>query len=360
MTVSATPTFVEPEGERAPEPRAGSRWARYVAFWSEREAPDSLALLRITFGLALVANVVQPMLNGSLIELFAAPSSGGIFPISIRATLSVFHLISPSAGVVWALAVVFALASLTLAAGLFTRAAAIACLLLDIAFADRLQYFFFGSDSVYRVFCYLMVLAPAGAAWSLDAALRGKGAADVPRWPRRLFIAQLTILYVRTGIVKLGSSWSFTDGYSALYYALNLPSYARWPGAWAASIYPLTQVATVISKYFEITFFVVPLSLYLGRRADRGGALRRLIAHPYVRFGYLATGIFMHLALLVVMKLGMFSIVMIALYPCLLEPEEAARILTAIARLRHRLPTNRTTPAFEPNPVIAARPNPDG
>ena len=37
----------------------GSRWQRYVAFWNEQEAPDALALLRITFGLAFVANVVE-------------------------------------------------------------------------------------------------------------------------------------------------------------------------------------------------------------------------------------------------------------------------------------------------------------
>ncbi len=331
MTVSATPTIVEPESGRATATR-GAWWTRYVAFWNEREAPDALALVRMTFGLALFANVVQPMLDGSLVELFAAPTSGGIFPLALRARLSLFHLFPATAAVVWVLAVIFALASLSLAAGLFTRVSAIVCLALEITFADRLQQFFFGADSVYRVFCYLMVLAPAGAAWSLDATLRNKAKTLVPKWPRRLFIAQLAILYVRTGIVKLGTSWSFTDGYSALYYALNLPSYARWPGGWAASVYPFTQIATVVSKYFEITFALVPLSLYLGRHRERGGVVRAVLGHPWVRYGYIAMGLSMHLALLVVMKLGMFSIVMIALYPALLEPEEAARVLAWFAR----------------------------
>jgi hypothetical protein len=347
MTVSATPTVVEPDSERAPRPTT-TRWARYVAFWNEREAPDALALLRITFGLALFANAILPIASGELLELFAEPRSGGIFAPMLRAKLTLFHLIHPTAAVVWVLAIVFALASLSLTLGFYTRLAAVICFLCEITFADRLQCFAFAADSAYKVFAYLMILAPAGAAFSLDAALRGKGSVDVPKWPRRLFIVQLAILYMRTGIVKLGSSWSFTDGYSALYYALNLPSYARWPGAWAARVYPLTQIATVVSKYFEISFFMVPLGLYLGRRPERGGFFRRAIAHRFVRYGYMATGIFMHVVLLITMKLGMFSIVMLGLYPCLLEPAEAHEVFAAASRLWARVAASRSAPA----PVI--------
>src|SRR5262249_25513652 len=156
------------------------------------------------------------------------------------------------------------------------------CFMVQVTLYDRMPWFAFGGDNVFRVFLYLTVLAPCGAAWSLDARWRGKGRADVPRWPRRLFIAQLTIVYVATGIMKAGSPWSVMDGWSALYLALNLPGIARWPGDWAAWVYPLTQVGTFVSKWWEITFFLVPLNLFLRRRpnssAPRRGRLRRLLA----------------------------------------------------------------------------------
>ena len=59
------------------------RLKRYVAFWSEEEAPEALALLRITFGLALLAQALEPFVTGMLLPCYADVSSGGAF--SVRA-----------------------------------------------------------------------------------------------------------------------------------------------------------------------------------------------------------------------------------------------------------------------------------
>jgi hypothetical protein len=179
------------------------------------------------------------------------------------------------------------------------------------------------------------VLAPCGAAWSLDARWRGKGQADVPRWPRRLFIAQLTVVYVATGVMKLGSTWSVMGGWSALYLALNLPGIARWPGDWAAWVFPLTQVGTFVAKWWEITFFLVPLNLYLRRPRPAGskrrGPIRRLLARWDLRMGYLVIGVVMHSCLTVLLDLGLFSAVMVSLYPCLFHPYESRRLLETLS-----------------------------
>jgi hypothetical protein len=317
-------------------------WQRYVAFWNEREAPEALALVRVTFGLALMANLAEQLLAGDILEYYALPQDGGIFPFDgPGAPLSLFHWLTPTATVVRALVYGQLAAALFLTVGLGTRLAALACLVLQITLYDRMPQFYFGGDRVFCVFSYLMLLAPLGAAWSLDARWFGLGRPDVPRWPRRLMMAQLAVIYVTTGLVKIGSTWSVFDGWSALYYAVNLPGIARWPGDWAAWVYPLTQVGTLVSKWFEITFFLVPLNLYLRRHPGRGGRLRRLLARWDLRIPYLAVGVGMHVSLTVLMDLGVFSIVMLSLYPCYLHPHEARAILRKVAAL---LPRRRPDP----------------
>src|SRR5256885_5609164 len=55
-------------------------WKRYVDFWNEREGPESLALVRITFALALIGNLLEQLFSGMLLELYADPGRGGVFP----------------------------------------------------------------------------------------------------------------------------------------------------------------------------------------------------------------------------------------------------------------------------------------
>ena len=324
-------------------------WRRYASFWGEREAPDSLALLRITFALALVANLLEQLLAGNLLTLYARPGAGGAFPVEQPdAPLSLFRLpfFPPSAFNVCLLVGVQLAAAVLLLVGLFTRLAALVCFVIQVTLYERLGLFAFGGDNVFRVFLYLAVLAPCGAAWSLDARWRGQGRADVPCWPRRLFIAQLTIVYVDTGLMKIGSTWSIMGSWSALYLALNLPGIARWPGDWAAWVFPLTQVGTFVAKWWEITFFLVPLSLYLRRsRPAQRGPIRRLLARWDLRLGYLVIGVVMHSCLTVLLDLGLFSPVMLSLYPCLFHPHESRRLLEWL-RARVLSPSGRATEVF--------------
>lgn len=317
----------------------GRCWRRYVDFWNEREAPDALALVRITFALALIGSVLEQVLAGTVIECYASPAEGGIFPVVEPSfPLSVLHLLQPTKLSVWLLISAQLIAAVMLLVGLFTRIAAFACFVLTCSLNERMWIFAFGGDNVLATFSFLFVLAPCGAAWSLDARWRG-ARPDVPCWPRRLMVFQLTVIYVVTGIMKIGSTWSFLDGYKALYLALNLPGLARWPGDWAAWVFPLTQVGTFVSKWWEITFFLVPLNQFLRRRyapgvelAPRGRRIRRLLARWDLRWPYLIVGVLFHVALTILFDLGMFSVTMVCLYPCLLKPEEARRVLT---RLRH-------------------------
>jgi hypothetical protein len=330
-------------------------WRRYVAFWNEREGPESLALVRITFAAALIGNLLEQLLAGIVLELYAQPERGGIFPLEYPDTpLSLFRWLTPTPLVVWVLFWGQLLAAILLMVGLFTRPAALVCFVIQITLTQRMRIWAFGGDFVFCVFLYLMVLAPCGAAWGLDARRRGQARADVPCWPRRLMIFQLTIIYVTTGLMKIGSTWSFMESWSALYLALNLPGIARWQGDWAAWVYPLTQVGTFVSKWWEITFFMVALNMRLRRRVAEGkkyGPLRRVLARWDLRVPYIVLGLLFHISLTILLDLGFFSVVMVCLYPCLFQPNEARRVLEWCAgRLFRRAPSG-STPASPARPA---------
>src|SRR5262245_45109722 len=165
-------------------------WSRYVDFWNEREGPESLALLRITFAAALILNLIEQVLAGMVLELYADPAQGGVFPFynpGKSTPLSLFNWLTPTPLVVWSLVVCQFLAAILLLFGLYSRLAAIVCFVIQATLSERMSIWAFGGDNVFRIFLYLMALSPSGAAWSLDARWRGKGQADVPCWPRRLF-----------------------------------------------------------------------------------------------------------------------------------------------------------------------------
>jgi hypothetical protein len=309
-----------------------SRWRRYVAFWNETEAPDALALLRITYGLAMFANVLEQIVLGDVLEFYAEVPYGGIFGFEFNTLrYSLFQYVPMTAEWVWSLVILQLLAALTLTLGLFSRLSAFLVFILQVTFFDRMVMFRFSSDEVYRVAAYLMLIAPVGAAWSLDAAFRGKGKSEIGKWARRLFMVQLAIIYTRTGIVKLGSSWSMMDDWSAVYLSVNLPGIARWNGDWAAKVYPLTQLGTFIFSWWEVTFFLLPINQYLRQKTEHERWLGRALARFDLRWIYLPLGLCMHGGILLTMNIGLFSVVMWSLYPAYFQPHEARAILGKFA-----------------------------
>ncbi|HMJ14936.1 MAG TPA: hypothetical protein VK524_26165 [Polyangiaceae bacterium] len=310
-----------------------TRWQRYVAFWNEKEAPDALALLRITLGLSFSANLLEQIIRGDVIEFYAEIAHGGIFGFQYNSyPYSLFQYVPMSSGWVWGLVLLQLFASLTFTVGLFTRLSGIAIFVTQLAFFDRMTLFRFGADEVYRVAAYLMMLAPMGAAFSLDAAWRGKGRAEVGKWARRLFMAQLAIIYVRTGVVKLGSTWSIMGDWAAVYLSVNLPGIARWNGDWAAHalVYPLTQMGTFVFSWWEFTWFLLLINQFLRRKNAHKGIVKRALARFDLRPVYLGLGLCMHLGILIIMDIGLFAIVMWSLYPAYIRPEEARRVLALL------------------------------
>ena len=101
-----------------------------------------------------------------------------------------------------------------LTVGLCTRPASVIALLLTVSFHLRIVQTTNGGDSVARCGLFYLMLAPAGAVWSVDAwvmrrwrAWRGAPPAPspvlIPAWPVRLMQIQLCLIYFFTGLVKI-------------------------------------------------------------------------------------------------------------------------------------------------------------
>lgn len=125
--------------------------------------------------------------------------------------------------------------------------------------------YYAGGDTVLRVMMFIGMFTDWGKAYSVDAwrarrkAILGgakqlPGLAKIPAWPQRLFMIQLACIYCATGLLKSGETWA--DG-SALYYALNLDHFYRFPihlvAAWMHELY-ISRVMTWVVHWWEILF----------------------------------------------------------------------------------------------------------
>src|SRR5262249_53758017 len=121
--------------------------------------------------------------------------------------------------------------------GVWTRWTTIACWILVEQLYRYQGLFYTGGDFVIRSFLFLGMLSQWGEAYSVDAWRRQRrlllGGAQqfpalrqIPAWPQRLMMFQLTYIYVVTGLMKNGPTWR--NG-TALYYTLNLDHFYRVP-----------------------------------------------------------------------------------------------------------------------------------
>src|SRR5262249_45989543 len=113
-----------------------------------------------------------------------------------------------------------------------------------------------GDDRLLSNALWLLVLSRSTVTLSLDCRLRtGRWVSDepVPAWPRYLAIVQLVLVYGATGLQKMGIDWLPGGGFAALYYILQEPAWVRWDMSWLAWVFPLTQIATAVAWFFEVS-----------------------------------------------------------------------------------------------------------
>ena len=308
---------------------------RWVAFWDRREAPYSLALVRILVGATLLADLLQAELFGVVGLLWGPPPEGAGFgqrvapvPLAMR----VLGTSTETGSLLWAVAAVTCL--------LFTLGVAyrVSSLLLAFVMVElgHIQPVNDSIDVLLRIVVPVLALSQAAGAWSFDAwyrKRRGRPAVEsIPAWPRYLIVLQLLWLYISAGHQRDAKTWGLRGGFAAIGNVLGDPHFARVEPGSLAALYPLMCLGTFWTMLFELSAPLYLLWLWLERNPERGGRFGAGVRRFRVRWWWLLSGMSLHGGIAAGMKIGLFPFGILALYPAFLAPVETLGVRAALAR----------------------------
>jgi hypothetical protein len=301
--------------------------AAWNDFWFEPVSVATLALVRIATGVLVFFWTL------SLIpDLRPMYTSTGILPdppsvIGYEGgTWGLLNWFTSDTAVVVA-AVALAVSALLVAFGLVTRLASLALFVLLLSFERRNPWVLNSGDTLLRLLAFYLVLAPTGAAFSVDAWLRaGRRVVAAPQraiWPLRLMQIQLSIVYLFAVWGKSGVTWH--NG-TAVSYAMRIGDVTRFGAPdWFTNSELLVNLFTYGTLALELSLAILVWN-------------RRL--RPWI----LLLGITLHLGIDYSIRVGFFSYAMLALYLSFVPPATAERVLSAatsavgrrVGRLRGR------------------------
>jgi hypothetical protein len=311
--------------------------ARWVRFWNRREAPCSLALVRILVALSLLGDLLDAAAREAVLAVWAPPPFGaGWGQEQSPAPLIVqwFGASTQTALLTWSAATI---ACLLVLFGVAYRASSWLLVFAMIELTGLMP----NGDGIDALFCIvlpLLALSQANACWSFDAWLARRLGKPMPQavlaWPRYLLVVQLLWLYFSAAHHRSSASWRPSGGFSAVADVMGHPHFARFSPGTPQAAYPITQLATALTMLFEGTAPLLLLWTWLDRRPGRGGKFGHIVRFLRIRWLSLALGAGLHVGIAVTMQLGMFPFGMLALYPAFFHPEEIARAVAYLRRGR--------------------------
>ncbi len=200
----------------------------------------------------------------------------------------------------WLFAVLVA-AVVAMTIGLATRLSTVISWALFVSFNQRLPWVLNGGDSMMRCALFYLMFAPAAAVWSLDSLPRRGSAVNesavlIPPWSVRLMQIQLAVMYLFTGISKLGDGLIGNDWITgeAVYWVLNDLSLTRWP-------YYRLPVPMIVCRFLSWG----TLAFELGFAVVMALPPRRYLS--YLRSVMLLVGVALHVGILIHTEVGWFS-----------------------------------------------------
>lgn len=300
-------------------------WSRWVALLERRETGEALALFRIAVGLTCLYTIGSVVAAGLVPVLWLDKAHGGYRAYGEHTWWLVDALGGPTPTVVWGLVAVALSSSCALVLGLFPRLSALLAGQTVLALTWINGQAGGSYDEFISNAAWILVFADSGATLSLRARLRSgawTSADTVPSWPRYLAIGQLALVYFSTGLQKLSAYWTPGGDFSALYYVLQQPTWHRFDMRWVAHIFPLTQLATATTWFWEWGSPLLVLAFVYRDSRTRPGRLRALFNRVDFRAIYAAIGVVLHLSIFVTMEVGPFTWITLSFYLCLWHPDE--------------------------------------
>lgn len=309
-------------------------WARWLALLDRKEDGLTLAIFRVAVGLVVLYTFGSVVWHGMVPVLWMDAADGGYLHLSVGWWL-VRALGGPTQTVVWGLVGVGMAGGLALTLGLGGRLTPLITsqMLMAVTWINSQAG---GSyDDLIANALWLLVLSEATRTHALDCRLRTGRWTDptpVSAWPRYLIVFQIVVVYFSTALQKVSAYWTPGGDYSALYFILQQPTWQRFDMRWVAHVYPLTQLGTAITWFWEIT---APILLYVYWCRDtrtRGGRLRAWLLRHDARLLFAALGVALHLGIFALMEVGPFTWITLSYYLALVHPDEWRALIRGARR----------------------------
>lgn len=283
--------------------KLGAAWDR---FWFTPQSTSTVALFRIATGTVTIGWAF-----GLLPGLRAFFSSAGIEPVGVDTTWGLFAHVHGDLAifVAWGVLVV---SSICVVAGFRTRIASIVQFALVYSFIERSLAVFNAGDGLIRNIAFLLMFMPAGDSFSVDRWRRDRERFwEFPErtpWALRLMQVQISVLYLSSARHKLVGGGGWADG-TALASVWRIDDIARFqvPGAFIRST-TIVGLVTFLALAVEIL-----LGVFVWARSAR----------PLV----LGLGIALHVAIDLTLRVGFFSVAIIAAYVAFLSADTAASVI---------------------------------
>ncbi len=289
-----------------------SHWQR---LWFTPTSPAPFCVFRILLGLIVVVNSLHRCIDADVWY-----AQGGMFPVESTLvytngykTLSLFSAITPSHEFVVAALSVLIVASISMTLGFKTRLSAFLTWMLVLSFNHRNPFVLNCGDSLMQIALFLVTLGPAGAMYSIDAAMK-KGVHDqsvCEPWAQRLMQLQIALVYVSSFFCKYGPAW--WNG-TASYYAMHVRAYALFQP-------PHSFDQLWISQLFTWSTLAVEFSLFT------------LIWIKEFRYWVLLAGLIFHVGLLFTMNFAYLQLLMITAYVNFVRAEDVEKCVGSFKRL---------------------------
>ncbi|WP_435021430.1 HTTM domain-containing protein [Tundrisphaera sp. TA3] len=316
------------------------------AFWFRPTSAKPLAAIRILFGLLVLCNLAfisvdldywftdTGLLQGSESKFVAGPLRQSPFqywqdPTTVRAGFAVVAAIAAAYTVGWR-----------------TRTMGVLLYLGLVSIHHRNVVTSSGADVLLITFAFNLMLAPAGAAWSLDARKRDRlrGTLAEPLiipWAQRLIQVQISLIYTVASVLKAhGVNW--LNG-SALHLVLNNAEVRRFDFSFLTQYPELINLMTYSALAIEFG-----LAIVIWFRAAR----------PWI----LLAGVALHTGIFFTINIPIFGELMMVGYLAFLTPEEFNHMMACldVRRWFRRAPAPAAAIAASPPAVLPIDARADG
>jgi hypothetical protein len=283
-------------------------------FWFQPISARPLGAFRIVFGLIVLANLAilafdldywvsdRGMLQGS--EAREVAGALRFSPLQLVQDPTSIRIFCAGTAV---LAVLFTI-------GWHTRVVGVLLYLATLSIHHRSILTSSGADSLLMIMTFYAMLAPCGAAYSLDArrAARRRGTEAEPLivpWAQRLIQLHLCMIYFNTAVLKCnGSTW--LNG-TALHFVFYNTEVGRF------HLEALTQYPLLINAMTYLAlFFEFALAFLLWFRPTRAATMY--------------AGLALHIGILFAVNIPIFGELMTACYLTFLDPDQLDTLLRTV------------------------------